>query len=392
MLVDDEEIALSSLNALFTLETDYETLSFNDPREAVIEARRRPIDLVISDYLMPQMTGIDLLKDLERVQPDMVKVLLTGFADKENTIRAINELDLFQYLEKPWDNQQLLLVVRRGIEQRGLTQQLTGKIKELDRVLTEHHDLQQRHDALERELEMAARVQRSLLPEAIPDAGDLRFTCLYQPCHEIGGDFYGLKEAGDRSILLLADVSGHGVQAALTSMLLKAIFEEACNRTQSALELVGSMNGALHRYLPSSMYAAATIAWMEGTGDEGRLQLVNAGLPYPFLLRAGEDRVDELPISGMPLGIFGKGGPAAFDQKELELARGDVLLLASDGLGDVQGEGDECFQDRRLREVLRELNGHPGEKLIQELVARAIQFAGGRPAPDDISLLAITRS
>jgi len=390
MLVDDEEIALSSLNALFTLETDYEVLAFTDPREAIKEAERRPIDLVISDYLMPQMTGIDLLKKLQEIQPAMVRILLTGFADKENTIRAINELDIFQYLEKPWDNQQLLLVVERGLQQRNLTRQLTEKVKELDRLLSEHRELQKRHSTLERELEMAARIQRSLLPEKMPAVNGFRFSSYYMPCHEIGGDYYGLQQHGDDAVLLVADVSGHGVQAALTSMLLKAIFEETSSRADSPMELTQRMNEALHRFLPSGMYAASTVTWIES--DEGRLQLVNAGQPYPFVLRAASRTVDEIPIAGMPLGIFGKNGPASFDTKELELEQGDVLLISSDGITDVQAPDGSMFQDELFRPTLAELAGQDGDTVIERLVARAREFAGGNPIPDDISLVAVTKT
>jgi len=391
MLVDDEEIALSSLNALFSLETDYNILTFSDPREAIKEAERTQIDLVISDYLMPQMTGIELLKQLQRIQPEMVRVLLTGFADKENTIRAINELDLFQYLEKPWDNQQLLLAVERGLQQRSLRKQLTTKVKELDHIIAAHRDLEERHTTLERELEMAARVQRSLLPDSMPDTLGFHFTSFYHPCHEIGGDYYGLRRRDTDAAVVLADVSGHGIQAALTSMLLKAIFEEIGKGASEVRKLVEDMNDALNRFLPGGMYSAATVAWIPS--NDGHVQLVNAGNPFPFILRAAEKRVDEVPISGMPLGIFGRGGPASFDFIEIELARGDVLLLSSDGIGDIQQDGDEdvLFQDEELRATLNQLAGEPGDAVIERLVGRAKQFAGGRPIPDDISMVAVTR-
>lgn len=392
MLVDDEEIALASLRGLFTLETDYEVLAFDNPVEAIEEARRRPIDLVICDYLMPQMTGIEALKAMREMQPEMVRVLLTGFADKENTIRAINELDLFQYLEKPWDNQQLLLIVERGLQQRSLRRQLMEKVKELDRLLAEHRDLKERHSALERELEMAARVQRSLLPDSMPEFNGLRFTGYYQPCHEIGGDYYGICAGDGRATLLVADVSGHGIQAALTSMLMKAIFEEVERNTETAPDLVERMNDALHRFLPSGMYACGTVARMDAA--PGRVRLVNAGLPHPFVLRARERRLDQIPIAGMPLGIFGSDGPASFDSTEVELEPGDVLLLTSDGIGDIQSaeNQDELFQDRRMKEVLESLAGRSGEEVVEKLISEARVFSGGAPIPDDISMVAVTRT
>ena len=96
-------------------------------------------------------------------------------------------------------------------------------------------------------------------------------------------------------------------------------------------------------------------------------------------------------MAGVPLGIFGGNGPASFDTTEVELAPGDVLLLASDGLGDVEGSAGELFQDGHLLQALTELNGLNRDQVIEGLVDKAQQFAGGREASDDISLVAISR-
>ena len=389
LIVDDDELVLSSLRGVFALQTEYDVTDATNPAHALELLERKPTDVVISDFLMPQMNGIEFLKEVRRLQPEAVRLLLTGYADKENAIRAINEVGLYHYLEKPWDNQQLLLVVERGVQQRGLRRQLSSKVRELDAVLGAHRDLQQRHSSLERELEMAARVQRSLLPDSMPDAHGFHFSTFYQPCHEIGGDYYGFQKRKGGAALVLADVSGHGIQAALTGTLLKAIHETTANQAESPSDHVERMNDSLHRFLPSGMYAAATVAWM---GDEpGRLHLVNAGLPYPFILRAENKVLEEIPISGMPLGIFGQGGPATFDRKDVVLAPGDILLLSSDGIGDIVGPKDEMFADRQLREVLRSLCGAGGDRLVEGLLEKARAFGGDRPNPDDISLVAVTR-
>ena len=88
--------------------------------------------MVVSDYLMPKMNGIQLLGRIKELQPEASRVLLTGHADKQSAIEAINRVNLFQYLEKPWDNQQLLLVIRSGIERARLFRDLREKVGELD--------------------------------------------------------------------------------------------------------------------------------------------------------------------------------------------------------------------------------------------------------------------
>ncbi len=132
MIVDDEELVTRSLQNLFRLQSDYEVLACTSAREALSIAERLPIDLVITDYLMPEMDGITFLARLKQAQPQTIRVLLTGYADKENAIRAINSVGLYQYLEKPWDNDNLLMIVKNGLEKRALIRALEKKIAELD--------------------------------------------------------------------------------------------------------------------------------------------------------------------------------------------------------------------------------------------------------------------
>jgi YesN/AraC family two-component response regulator len=100
LIVDDEEMVLSSLRGVFTLSTDYRLLMETDPRKALEVLPRTPVDLVISDFLMPQMNGIEFLKEVKKLQPETIRVLLTGYADKENAIKAINDVGLYHYLWK----------------------------------------------------------------------------------------------------------------------------------------------------------------------------------------------------------------------------------------------------------------------------------------------------
>ena len=132
-ILDDEEMVTTSISTLFMLETDYDVLTFNSPSEALDELRAGKVDLVISDYLMPgEMNGVEFLMELKKLQPDAIRVLLTAYADKENAIRAINEVGLYQYVEKPWDNEMLLLLVRNGLLHGRLWKQLTEKTQKLD--------------------------------------------------------------------------------------------------------------------------------------------------------------------------------------------------------------------------------------------------------------------
>jgi len=134
MVIDDEEMVTQSIRNFLNLETDYEVLSFTSPTEAVETLKERPVDVIISDYLMPELNGIDFFMQAKEIQPQATRILLTGYADKENAIKAINDVGLYQYIEKPWENDDLKIIIRNGIEKRMLLKRLAQKVAELDRA------------------------------------------------------------------------------------------------------------------------------------------------------------------------------------------------------------------------------------------------------------------
>lgn len=392
LIVDDEDMVLSSLRGVFTLQTDYDVFQANTPRGAIERLERTPIDVVISDFLMPEMNGIELLKAVKKLQPDSARLLLTGYADKENAIKAINEVGIYHYLEKPWDNDALLNIVRRALEEKSLRRELTSKIHELDTLFNRHGELQAKHRFLEKELEMAAKVQRSVLPTAFPDIAGFRFANLYQPCETIGGDFFDIVTSGaneDDAVLLVADVIGHGVQAALSTLLLKSVFRESANEFERPVDLLDEMNRRLHAVLPSGMNAAAAVFFLSSGAAE--ISFANAGLPYPFVLRANEKRVDEIVLAGPPLGLF-ETGLLPYECRTIVTGDADVVFAGSDGLGSIMRDDGAMFEDEELRRGLGGLVGNDGEDVIRKIMQQALAFGNDKPIPDDVNLVAITRT
>jgi DNA-binding NtrC family response regulator len=131
VLIDDEPLVTTALSNLLFLELDIEAISFNDPRKALDFLGSDRVEVIISDFLMPGVDGIELLRAARSAQPEVPRILLTGYADKENAIKAINEVQLFQYVEKPWDNAQLMNVVRAGLERQHLIRTLYTTIEQL---------------------------------------------------------------------------------------------------------------------------------------------------------------------------------------------------------------------------------------------------------------------
>jgi len=144
MLVDDEEMVLNSMKSFFAIESNYKLMTYTSPLKALedLDRSHAHVDLVISDYLMPEMDGITFLAKVKEKLPMVPRILLTGYADKENAIKAINNVGLYQYIEKPWDNEDLKLVIRNGLEKTTLLHQLEEKIHEVERAQRELSDIQ----------------------------------------------------------------------------------------------------------------------------------------------------------------------------------------------------------------------------------------------------------
>jgi DNA-binding NtrC family response regulator len=142
VIVDDEEMVLTSISSFLSLETDYNLKTFISAKKALDYIKDNPVDLVVSDYLMPEMDGISFLIKVRELVPEVPRIILTGYADKENAIKAINQVGLFQYIEKPWDNEDILIIFRNGLERQRLLSKLDEKIKEINAAYDELKDLQ----------------------------------------------------------------------------------------------------------------------------------------------------------------------------------------------------------------------------------------------------------
>jgi cyclic di-GMP phosphodiesterase len=148
LIVDDEPAVVQSITELLQLETSYRVLGETSPLRAIQLAKVNPLDLVVSDFLMPEMDGIELLLEIRRLYPEAALIILTGYADKENAIRAINDVGIFHYMEKPWDNDDLLTIIRTGLDKRlelhrmhERSRELEARVRQLQQLVT---GLQQR--------------------------------------------------------------------------------------------------------------------------------------------------------------------------------------------------------------------------------------------------------
>ena len=150
VLVDDEVMVTRTLETLLKLEGLKDTESFNDPLEALEYLKINQCELIISDFIMPKMEGIEFLSRAKKLpmQEDTTQILLTGYADKENAIKAINEVGIFKYIEKPWNNDDLVLNIKNAIERTNLKRALKEKIIQLKKANDELEEYSKNLEAL----------------------------------------------------------------------------------------------------------------------------------------------------------------------------------------------------------------------------------------------------
>lgn len=388
LIVDDEEIVLTSLRTLLQLETDYQVLTFQSPVEALLAIQRQPIDAVISDFLMTELTGLQFLGEVKKVYPTAPRILLTGYADKGNAINAINEIGLYQYIEKPWDNEHIKMVLRNGIQNKTLEETLHQKLKELDESVRSCDALATREGLIRQELSQARQVQRNLLPKSYPCSTGFRFAATFMPALEIGGDFYDFQILPDGRVgILVADATGHGIQAALSTALLKFAFATTIDSGKPLAEIVAAMSDILRKGLPENVYVAGMVAILDT--ETHKMQIINAGLPHPILLKPGACCIERVPVNGLFLGIDLPGANFPGESTEISLNPGERILLYTDGVSESSGEDGLQFDDGDMAKHLESALQRTVDEMVESLAKTALEFRDSRQEPDDITIVAI---
>lgn len=135
LVVDDDRLITMTLKTLIKTTLKHKVTTFNNPENAVeFIKENKDVDLIISDFMMPEMNGLEFLREAKKEMPNTIRMLLTGYADKENAIKSINEVGLYYYMEKPWENDEMKRIIENGLEKKDLESNLKEKHFELKRL------------------------------------------------------------------------------------------------------------------------------------------------------------------------------------------------------------------------------------------------------------------
>jgi serine phosphatase RsbU (regulator of sigma subunit) len=240
-------------------------------------------------------------------------------------------------------------------------------------------------ERIEQELQVARRIQQELLPEATPELDGWRIATYYGPAREVGGDFYDFLELEDGRLgLVLGDATGHGMPAALVMSTTRGMLRAVVQSLESPGEVLARVNEALVADIPPSTFVTCFYGILEP--QSGRLRYANAGHNLPCRRHNGQ--AEELRARGMPLGLM---PGMSYEEKDIELEKGESVLFYSDGLVEAHDPQREMFGFPRLRRMVAE---HAEEgSLVDFLMEELSSFTGdGWEQEDDITLVTLQRS
>jgi serine phosphatase RsbU (regulator of sigma subunit) len=368
LAVDDDPAMLRTVERILSAAHAVRGASSAD--EALKFLRQEPCDVAIIDIRMPGMDGYALTRAIKELRPATEVILVTGSVSDldEKLVRSVKERAGF-FITKPFSRSVLTSLVDRCLE----IQALERERDDLIRRLTD-------------DLERARRFQLALLPRGLPRAyGALRVASAYVSCERVGGDLYDVVSlSGDRTVLMVADVAGHGVAAALVTGMIKTALGAAL---REETDLVAAARAVLDTLAPLSQQRVITLVLLLVDARQGTIDYLNAGHP-PALVWGGADGPALLEAT-TPLLSFGLG-LAKEPVRRRPFRPGERLALYSDGMYEVRDPAGLEFGRQRFIDTVT-ASRTPIDALAGTLLDQAVRHAGGRPPEDDLTLLLAER-
>ncbi len=362
LVVDDEPGMLRAVERVLT--GDYDVVGTRHSRDALSIADEFHPDLAIVDIRMPDLDGFELMAQLKARRPGIDVILMTGSVDDldEKLVRAIQS-HAFYFIQKPFDREVLRTLVERCIELRW-----------------RREDHRQNLKRLETEMAEARAFQQSLLPERERIMNRVSICCRYSPCSGLGGDLYDYASAaGGQTALLMADVSGHGVSAAMLTGIVKSAFYASHVDGFDPVSVVQRVSMGLAPFSPDRFVTlvAALIC-----PEERQFRYVNAGHP-PILLWGRRPEPEWLASTGPLVSPVLIG--TRWDASVVSMNAGDHVLLYTDGIWEPLADEDGRAEERFTKAITLARGG--GATLLDTILADVYRELAGQLQPDDLTLL-----
>lgn len=392
LLVDDSRMQRRILSSSL-LRWGYEVREAASGEEALALCRSDPPDLVVSDWVMPGMSGPELCRAVRGLAGDAYSyfILLTSKSEKDEVARGLDS-GADDFLTKPVNNGELRARITAGERIIEMQRELTEKNRLISDTLAE---LQRIHDGIESDLREAKKLQQSLLRERHRRFDKGVLSLLLRSSGHVGGDLVGFFPAGPGQLALYAiDVSGHGISSALMTARLAGYLSGSAPDQNVALhrladgsyaarppdQVISTLNDLVLNEMETDHFFTMLLALVDL--DTGRVTVAQAGHPHPAIQRA-DGRIEQIGTGGFPVGLV---AGVAYDLFEITLTAGDRLLILSDGVTECPGGcSGEMLSEDGLARIMAELRGLRGNDYLEALTWKLADFAGQEGFPDDVS-------
>jgi serine phosphatase RsbU (regulator of sigma subunit) len=339
-------------------------------------------DAILADLSLPDSRGIDTYTKLHNHSPMTPIIILTG-ADDEDLAHDLLQKGAQDFLVKGQLNRnQLERSVSYALERHKILDELN---KSRESLAATKKELEMTLRSINDELETARRVQKAFLPQDSFSIPGVEICTIFSPTGSIGGDLYDIIPLDDhRTAILLLDVAGHGIPAALISAMAKLSFARHIRKGIDPQEIFQRVNNELIHYMPPERFVTAFLGFI----DTALMEFTHsrAANPAALLCHAKTRSGEFLTTGGTFIGMF---PDARFEQKTVSVAPGDKLVIYTDGLIECTNEKDEQFGKARLeKSILDSLDSDAGETTA-ELLKEVRAHTAGLPQSDDITLVVL---
>ncbi len=389
---DDPMVRMIVVRGLSQLNPS-EVLEVEDGLAAQEVLRRRSVDVVVTDVMMPNMDGLELMQWAQKHCPQPLWIVLSGLETFDAAVDAL-QLGAFDYLGKPPEVPRVRVAVRNALDQIELVRERKRLYAELENSNAQLADnvnqlqevcrvLESQAAVIQADLDRAEIIQRALLPQAPPAIPGWCMETLYRPGSSVGGDFYDAVVLDEEHLgLVIADAAGHGVAAAMLSVLFKLRLKQV-DRAGEALEprqVLQRLNNRLYEML-SAPGAFITAVYILLDLRTGHAKLASAGHP-PCIFSSSRGTAQMLERTGPALGLE---ADASYSEHEFHLKKGDRLMLYTDGV--LEGGPDSPDSDDMACGIASDTDR---ADLLNKFYQDAVRGVGGER--DDITLLLLERA
>ncbi len=403
LYIDDEENNLISFKSTFRREYNIHVATSGQQGLEIME--QNEIHLVITDQRMAEMTGVEFLGKVMFLYPDCMRMIMTGFSDMDAIIQAINKGNIYRYIAKPWNREELKITIDSAFEVYNLKSQNKHLIEDLkeanlnleQKVKERTRQIEQQSRNITDSIHYASRIQTALmLPSEELDRLLPSHFILNKPKDIVSGDYYWVSHKDNRIIVAVADCTGHGVPGAFMSIMGINLLNEIVSKTGTLRanevlnelrdHLIKSLGQTGHRYeAKDGMEMALCVVDMESK----QLQFSGAFRPM-YLLR--KEELIETKGDRMPIGIYNEE-EVSFTNKEIQIQDNDVFYLFTDGYVDqIGGPNKKTFKSRNFKKLLKDIYQRPLKEQKAILEKEHKTWRSDMEQIDDIMIMGVKLS